>query len=1474
MSRRTTADALALVNWKGVFYARYELDRHVTALEGANGAGKTTVMIAAYVVLLPDMSRLRFTNLGETGATGGDKGIWGRLGEPGRPSYAVLDFALPGGGRLVAGVHLERKGEPSVEPTPFVVLGLAPDVRLQDLLLVTQGDSEVVPELPELRENAARLGGRLQSFTSARDYFAALFDQGVTPLRLGTDEERNKLNEMLRTSMTGGISRVLTSELRSFLLKEESSLADTLQRMRANLDACRRTRTEVQESRRLEQEIGGVFEAGQTMFAAALLATRERADDLTRRVDDAEAAQKSASLTHDAAEEALAQTLEAVRALEQRRDEVGGELAAARELHGRLRDALAAVIHLRTCAERLQSAEASTAEARQRQASADEAQQLAREHVRRAQAEYKLAAQGLADVQQGIEELHRRAGAHAQAVRKKLDAETCLSDGPFAPESFGARLLSARAELSEADQERREAVTRLADAEAHRAQHTSALRALEALVDGAVPVDQAHDRALEALSAHRERVALVARVPTIERELAEAHKLARRQASVRERAATLDVHVESEGGAQVVARLLAESETAQWDHEARERAAREALQVTERELKDLEGRRRELLTREPAFREHARRAAHLSERLSMPVDSRTSLDAARETLAEQLAAARKTEEATHVKRERLLEQARELSAAGGPIPPALLALRDQLGAELVVSSFEDVGLDDAGLIEARLGGLVQALVVDDPHAAARSLAARPDTLAEVQLVSRDADLTRLAGTVSVVDVGPRDVAVEGSVGLRVTRIPAHPRIGRRAREARAAQLRAEAEVCASTLDAARQQRRSVERAVSDGDALLAGHAVWLAGDPAPELAVVQRAIVAAEAQRGMHRAAGIRHAEAVKVLRPRVRGLQELLGEAMLLDPPDHAASALALAEQLQAACAARDWTERHARDVALVDRQLHVLRTAPLTDDELVHLSERAQALRTLRERLDAGIEALTYVQANQEALSWADAPGRLHAEQALVPALDAQLREAEEQQVRAEALVDAAAACLNVATSAFHEADGERRVAAKEHQAAQDRFEQLGVPDPQELAVTTAAAEVARLEAELRSHDARYAEQLTAKGRQQAQLQEADTELREADEKLASERREAEPAVKRWDEVRERALQHGLVGSLLTGGPSELAEVRGQVNLAQEAKTREAILLDRLKSAQGGPTLLAELTVLRAPTPGRFADPYLELWLAVRDWLRRRLPAQVSEVDDPQEALLRLRDQLGGLEERLDRQESELRGASEDVARGIDVQVRKARGQVTRLNKNLDGVSFGSIAGIRVRLHPVEKMEQVLRALRDGTAQTLLFQAELPIEDALDAIFRRFGGGRSGGQRLLDYREYVHLQVEIRRKAGGDWETANPTRLSTGEAIGVGAALMMVVLTEWERDATVLRGKKAHGSLRFLFLDEANRLSHDNLGVLFDLCQTLDLQLLIAAPEVARAEGNTTYRLVRAATPDGREEVLVSGRRTRGGT
>jgi chromosome partition protein MukB len=1469
--RRTRAEALALVNWKGVFYERYLLDRHVTALEGANGAGKTTVMIAAYVVLLPDMSRLRFTNLGETGATGGDKGIWGRLGEPGRPSYAVIDFALPSGRRLVAGVHLVRKGEPSVEPTPFIVEGLADDVRLQDLLLVTQGESEVVPELPELRDNAAGLGGHLTSFPSAREYFAALFDHGVTPLRLGTDEERNKLNEMLRTSMTGGISRALTSELRAFLLKEEGGLADTLQRMRANLDACRRTRTEVQESRRLEKEIGGVFEAGQTMFAAAFLATRERADELSRRVEEAESARNSAEAAQVAAADAVEKTLAELESLEHRRSELGQVVETARVWQRKVRDALIAAKALARSADAMKQAEAAAEVCAQERALADEVRSRSREELRRAQDGYKLAAAGLADVQRGIEELHRRASAYHQIVRRLKEAEVCLGGPALLLPDFENRVSSGCAELAAVDEVRREAATRLADAESHSKQHAEVLRALSVLVDAEVATEHAHDVALGALTLHRERVVLAGRLPSIEAELGEARRLAARQAKAHQQAAALGVVVGERRAGEVVAQLLDEVEGVRNDHETNARVAEAGVASKERELKGLEAQRRELTAREPVWRGHAERAARLQEHLGLAIDSRENLDAARTELGTRLRVTHRAEEDAGIERERLLHEARELIAAGGPFPVELLKLKDKLGAELVAGSFEEVELEEAARLEARLGGLVHALIVDDPKVSAHAIAQRPDALAHVLLVSRDADLERLATTSDAAMVGERDLAVEDGAALRVSRIPTHPCLGRRAREQRAADLRHQADRAARELELQRGLRRQLERLVVDGEDLLAGHSVWLAGDPSLELVPVKRAIVEAEAYRDVQRSACARHHEAARSLRARVEGLRSLLSEAVMLEPPDYDERARALEPVLDAARAAKEAVARLGSQADFVDRHVVTLRHMPLSAEDVMRLQLRVNELKARRDQLDAGLDALSYVRANADALGWVEAPHRLADNHALVPALEAQLSESDAEQRTAEDAKANAEQRYEDATARFQDADGRKRVAVQEHTAAVEQFEGLGVPDPTERAQEAATVEVDRLERELRRQEERRDVLLTMKGAQSSGLCDAEGRLRGAEEKLTSERREAEPAVKRWEGLKERAARERLTGVLLEEGPAKLSDVRGHVNLVQEAKTRRGVLLERLRSAQGGAALLDELQVLRDTTDAAFADAYLDLWLTVRDWLRRRLPAQVAEVDDPREALVRLGDQLSGLEDRLARQEGDLRGASEDVARGIDVQIRKARGQVTRLNKNLDGVAFGGIQGIRVRLQQVERMEQVLRALREGAAQALLFQTDMPIEEALDEIFRRYGGGKTGGQRLLDYREYVQLQVEIRRKAGADWEVANPTRLSTGEAIGVGAALMMVVLTEWERDSTLLRGKTSHGSLRFLFLDEANRLSHDNLGVLFDLCQTLDLQLLIAAPEVARAEGNTTYRLVRHTTADGREEVLVSGRRTR---
>ena len=1468
---RTRAQTLVLVNWKGVFYERYLIDRHVTALEGANGAGKTTVMIAAYVVLLPDMSRLRFTNLGETGATGGDRGIWGRLGEPGRPAYSAIEFALPSGQRLIAGVHLERKGEPSLEPTPFIISGLDTDVRLQDVLLLFQGEHEVVPELNELRENAARFGGRVQIFGTARDYFAALFDHGVTPLRLATDEERNKLNEMLRTSMTGGISRALTSELRSFLLKEETGLADTLQRMKANLDACRRTRTEVQEAQRLEREIGGVFEAGQTMFAAAFLATRERADELRRRLAEAEEAQRKAQERLGEAEDQLVRVRDELGKKGARQEALAAEINAAEDWLWRLQQALQAAEEVARRREELSSAEADTRMAEGQRKAREEIRSQCRATLHRCREDDSRARAGLADLQRGLDELHRRAGAYRQVLRRKGEAERLLEAEELAIETIAARVEESRAKLDQVDRSRRDARQRLADADDHRRDHRAALEALELMADALVEAGAAHGTARLQLRRYRDLEALAGRLSAIAAELAEVRKLASRQAEAREQAGKLGLSLSGQRSARI--EITEHLEQAEQERDRLLNQAREAqvgLADCQRTLDAARARQKELGDREPMWRDLATRAQRLADELGCPLTSLPELKAAREMVVQHLTQVKASESELVERRESLQSAARELLAAGGPFDAELLRLKDALGAELLAGAFEDASVEDAAVVEARLGPLVQALVVDDPATAARQVHDRPDSLSDVWLVSRDEDAARLGAGAARESEEVTDVVVSEQRAIRVTRIPTRPRLGRKAREKRAAELRAEADALDAQIESTRVGRRRLERLAEDGEALLAGQVGWLAGDPAPELVAIGRQLSEVQEQQEKHRAAMTRFQEAARQLAPRIDALRGLLGTAVLLDPPDHAQRREDLKRDHDTAQTAQAEIQRCREAARLVEDKLDVLRRAPLSEAEVAILETELSRLSKERDRLDDAIEAMEFVDGNAEALRWDDAPARLAEKQDLVPALKEQLDRTEAALRAAEFDDEKAEQALETAIKDWQVAEGRRETAATQLDAAGGRFTEFGIADPTQSAVVVARDDVQSLKDEGKALTVQLEDLSNRQGRLEERREQAGAESLEAEKKLADELREAQPAFERWERLQTLATERRLLPAQ-TSIDSDFGAIRGHIQLVQEAHKQRAVLVERLRAAHGAQDLLARVDKNAEGEGIGFADVYLELWLAVRDWLRRRLPAQVAEVDDPREALLRLRDQLTGLEERLGRQEDDLRGASEDVARGIDVQIRKARGQVSRLNQNLGGVSFGSIEGIRVKVQSVERMEQVLRALREGAVQGLLFQENLPIEEALDEIFRRYGGGRSGGQRLLDYREYVHLQVEVRRTAGSDWEVANPTRLSTGEAIGVGAALMMVVLTEWERDANLLRGKRAHGSLRFLFLDEANRLSHDNLGVLFDLCQTLDLQLLIAAPEVARAEGNTTYRLVRRVDADGREEVLVSGRRTR---
>ncbi|MFW0014352.1 MAG: hypothetical protein AB8V50_08275, partial [Arsenophonus endosymbiont of Dermacentor nuttalli] len=96
-------------------------------------------------------------------------------------------------------------------------------------------------------------------------------------------------------------------------------------------------------------------------------------------------------------------------------------------------------------------------------------------------------------------------------------------------------------------------------------------------------------------------------------------------------------------------------------------------------------------------------------------------------------------------------------------------------------------------------------------------------------------------------------------------------------------------------------------------------------------------------------------------------------------------------------------------------------------------------------------------------------------------------------------------------------------------------------------------------------------------------------------------------------------------------------------------------------------------------------------------------------------------------------------------------------------------------------------------------------------------------------------------------------------------GEAIGTGMSILVMVVQSWEEESQRLRGKDIL-PCRFLFLDEAARLDAKSIATLFELCERLKMQLIIAAPENISPEKGTTYKLVRKVLGQ-QEHVHVVG-------
>src|SRR5204863_3790087 len=113
---------ILMVNWRDLHYAQIDLDPHITVFEGGNSAGKTSIMLAALSVLMPDKNQLRIRQVSQE--KNAIEAIYHRL-HPGEPiSYAALEFQNKGE-RILAGVQITKSKESvSVDFSPFTIRNL------------------------------------------------------------------------------------------------------------------------------------------------------------------------------------------------------------------------------------------------------------------------------------------------------------------------------------------------------------------------------------------------------------------------------------------------------------------------------------------------------------------------------------------------------------------------------------------------------------------------------------------------------------------------------------------------------------------------------------------------------------------------------------------------------------------------------------------------------------------------------------------------------------------------------------------------------------------------------------------------------------------------------------------------------------------------------------------------------------------------------------------------------------------------------------------------------------------------------------------------------------------------------------------------------------------------------------------------------------------------------------------------------
>ncbi|KEI69505.1 chromosome partition protein MukB [Endozoicomonas elysicola] len=1456
--KRTQIRSLTMVNFRGIFFKTLEMHPLMSNLIGHNGAGKTTIMGALLINRVPDNRLIRLRNNSDSGQDRSDNGIWGRIGAG--TCYSLVDYELHDGRRVIAGVRIRRLTQPKVELKLFAITGIEASVPVRDLVMkpLPGEDNRYEPlDGKALRNQITLMGGELLTFNTTAQYMNWQFEQRIIPRRMENSQDRQRYYRMLETSLYGGLSSELQKGLRDYLLPADDQVRQSIGSMQSALQETQTTRRKIETTRSDRKVIREILESSYALGEHVLAWAEKQKIKLQQELKDKQQQERQAELQL----ETKRQQLSAIDARLLTLDALEAELASREEDASERLDHAKDLERLHTDLERLENEQSNHSqqleELNEQKNLLDLQHQEESADLERLQADVAQLMDQLTSVEQAYSEEARKAGLYQAALRALNEVRESFDQQDLTADKLSSLMGTLLQDHSTTSECYYRQLPLLEQAEAIRGHFNATLSLLTTLGDHEIPLNQAASRSDHWRHHQQQQTTLAAQIPVLiqrqQQRQKEEEQLKKLQQAITTLPESWRHNLQDEASWNTSLRTAGHEQ--QYQQQKME-TLREQIQQTHRTQDQVKAS----LTQ--ARQDHIlwQDARKLSQdiqtiRPEAPLSNQDDFTALRQQVSHGQQENLQANAQLGKQLDELRARMAQLEIKASKELQQLQKLADITGGVVISDYFDndDISLEEAAWLEAKFGPLRHAIQVRDISKAANIIREESDRPDHVWLLcGKPGESFSEEEYVHT----PFDQKEDGSVLVeiasnvaRLSREPEFPTIGRLAREKEQARLRELEERLLDQLQELAIDKRQLEKCQQYLDQLSA-RSQWL-GVQEPPIEEYAAQLEELELQAESLNTELNDTSQQLNILNGVIRCLEQWQTSAWLLNEDPDRESLAEIRDQLQEANQAKGWLDKHQRTIQKLNDHRFYIEQPPIENLDALRaeLAQLKQQLSLYSQQKDL-LSAATTQAPN---LRFAESVTRQEETESLQKQLRGeyqtkkQTEQRQNQQVKQlEQQCNQLGLNINSITTLL-----------EQNLAQQSEFKRqindipltwkTGLKEECAAQLTAIRLEKAGLSQEIKQQSENKITAKADRNKIEEQLSNTIADIHQLEPKVQQATHNHELIVEQAELSGQQQRLH--IHHLLNQDDEALRNgmASARIALAKVLETEQSGLFQQIEKSSS------------SDLPGLF-----QCFIDAQHHLAQRMDKTLYQSDDPRQNLERLEEHLTRLETLLKDAEQRFLAESDSLGQNIQRKINKERKQIHQLNAALSSVHFGTIRAIKIELEVIDSFQKILDALQQEFYADLFRKPDITVEAALEYLFKKETGGTIVGDKLLDYREYIRLNILIQRAGSNQYEPANPTNLSTGEAIGTGLAILTMVLHSWEV-ATNNRDGKGHAASRLLFLDEAARLDARALATLEELCDHQSLQLLVGAPDNVLPKNGVTYRMVRLMEPY--EHVIFSG-------